>query len=96
MKKGDNIYKRKDGRWEGRYKDGFNNEGKRKYKSIYGKSYQEVKEKLNKIKVMEQKPVTGKRLVINEVYRFYIESIQFKVKQSTIANYHNICESRVK
>ena len=40
-RKGENIYKRKDGRWEGRYKVGTT-----KYRSIYGKTYQEVKEKL--------------------------------------------------
>lgn len=96
MKKGENIYKRSDGRWEGRYKDGFNDEGKRKYKSIYGKSYQEVKEKLNKIKAMERKPVTGKKLLMNEVYQYYMESIRFKVKQSTVSNYHNIYQNHIK
>lgn len=43
-KRGENIYKRKDGRWEGRYltyKDGT-----KKYISIYSKTYAGVKEKL--------------------------------------------------
>lgn len=42
-KRGENIYKRKDQRWEGRYFLEKNNNGKSKYKSVYGKSYQEVK-----------------------------------------------------
>lgn len=45
-KRGDNIHKRKDGRWEGRYKIGTYANGKTKYKSVYGKTYAQVKEKL--------------------------------------------------
>lgn len=41
-KKGRNIYKRKDGRWEGR----IYCYGNKKYKSVYGKSYAQVKEKI--------------------------------------------------
>ncbi len=48
-RRGDNIRKRADGRWEGRYRINTVN-GEKMYKSIYGKSYGEVKEKLaNKI-----------------------------------------------
>lgn len=50
-RKGENIYKRKDGRWEGRYKKGIIAGGKTVYGSCYGKSYHEVKEKLNKCKL---------------------------------------------
>ena len=41
-RKGENIYKRKDGRWEARYIHHYEN-GKAKYKSIYGASYTEVR-----------------------------------------------------
>lgn len=44
---GENIFKRKDGRWEGRYIFSYNENGKAKYKSVYGKSYSVVKQKLN-------------------------------------------------
>lgn len=37
-KRGDNIHKRKDGRWEGRYKIGTYENGKTKYRSVYGGS----------------------------------------------------------
>ena len=49
-KRGENIYKRKDGRWEGRHKCGFNPDGKARYRSVYAKTYQEVREKLQKLK----------------------------------------------
>lgn len=42
-KRGDNIHKRKDGRWEGRYKKGRKPNGTIQYGSVYGKSYREVK-----------------------------------------------------
>ncbi|MGY3705040.1 tyrosine-type recombinase/integrase [Vagococcus martis] len=45
-RKGENIYKRKDGRWEGRYKKGRKSNGQLKYGYVYGKSYKEVKSKL--------------------------------------------------
>lgn len=44
-KRGENIYKRKDGRWEGRIRRGDTMTG-RTYKSVYGKSYREVKDKM--------------------------------------------------
>ena len=57
-RKGENIYKRKDGRWEGRYKVGFNDFGTAKYRSVYGKTYQEVKLKLAKFKASPPTPTT--------------------------------------
>lgn len=51
---GENIYKRKDGRWEGRYiKERVN--GKARYGAVYAKSYREVKEKLDVAKTKLQK-----------------------------------------
>ena len=47
-RKGENIRKRKDGRWEARYIKYRDQEGKIHYGSIYGKSYREVKDKRNK------------------------------------------------
>lgn len=51
-RKGENIYKRKDGRWEGRYKVGYNDLGIAKYRSIYGKSYQSVKRNFRLLKLL--------------------------------------------
>ncbi len=42
-RKGENIYKRKDGRWEGRYKKNDSGQGMAKYSYVYGKTYGEVK-----------------------------------------------------
>lgn len=48
-KRGENIHKRKDGRWEGRYIKDRDFAGRAIYKSVYGKSYAEVKYKLSEI-----------------------------------------------
>lgn len=49
-KKGENIYKRQDGRWEARYVKGYDETGRVRYGSCYGKSYKEVKERQIQIK----------------------------------------------
>ena len=41
-RKGENIYKRKDGRWEGRYLK-RTPEGKSRYGDVYAKTYLETK-----------------------------------------------------
>lgn len=46
-RKGENIRKRKDGRWEARYIKARDINGKIRYGYLYGKSYREVKEKKN-------------------------------------------------
>jgi len=43
---GENIYKRKDGRWEGRYIKKRFSMGERSYGYVYARTYREVKEKL--------------------------------------------------
>lgn len=48
---GENIRKRKDGRWEGRYKMFDENKGKNIYRSVYGCTYGVVKEKVSKAKL---------------------------------------------
>lgn len=45
-KRGENIYKRKDGRWEGRYKKGRTPNGNIIYGYVYGHKYNDVKKKM--------------------------------------------------
>ena len=61
MAKGENIFKRKDGRWEARYIKGYELSGKIKYGFCYGKTYRESKEKVTKCKaaLVSGKPVPG-------------------------------------
>lgn len=54
-RRGENIRKRCDGRWEGRYKSSADSLGKANYRSVYGKTYGEVKGKLEMYKKQEKK-----------------------------------------
>lgn len=58
-KKGENIYKRKDGRWEGRYIKARNEQGRIIYGYIYGKKYSIVKKRLAEFQVRYAKPQEG-------------------------------------
>ena len=48
-RKGENIFLRKDGRWEARYIKERKMDGKYQYGYVYGKNYLEVKNKRNEI-----------------------------------------------
>jgi len=86
-KKGINIYKRSDGRWEGRYKNGFRADGKPKYCSVYARTYGEVKEKLLKLKATEQKNNTPCSLTVEYLFNEWLNMKKSSVKESTTANY---------
>ena len=53
-RKGENIYRRKDNRWEGRYIVSYSTAGKAIYRSVYGKTYTEVKLKMKNRSGTEQ------------------------------------------
>lgn len=50
-RKGENIYKRKDNRWEARYIKGYDEKGRAKYGYLYAQSYREARERLERAKV---------------------------------------------
>lgn len=94
-RRGENIYKRKDGRWEGRYKNGFKSDGKTRYSSVYGKSYSEVRNILT-AKRAEQKPCCLKcDFAFKELSDLWLESIAHSVKESTYMNYSMKLEKHI-
>lgn len=86
-KRGLNIYHRKDGRYEGRYIDGYKENGKAKYHSIYGKTYNEVKDKLLQIKARVIVPVNESGLTVKELFNEWLSAKLIQTKASTHANY---------
>lgn len=86
-RRGENIYKRKDGRWEGRYKDGFKPDGKVKYSSVYGKSYTDVRTALVQKRLQQHTNAPICRLNFGEIIKLWLENIRNTVKASTYANY---------
>lgn len=96
-RKGENIYRRKDGRWEGRYIRTRSTEGKVKYGYVYGKTYGETRDKL----AAEKAILRGNISEIDEKTFDYfagswIESIVMQVKESTYAKYTNILNNHLK
>ncbi len=91
-KRGENIYKRKDGRWEGRYiKE--KNDKKIQYGYVYGKSYKETKEKLlltvNNFK--EEQNIKEKSQENFEVIaEEWLDVLKTRLKKSSIIKYSNI------
>ena len=83
---GDNIYRRKDKRWEGRFISGRRADGRAKYTYVYGKTRTETKEKLEKRKLMVAAQPTGScRMTVKELFSWYLARID--VKPSTRSRY---------
>ena len=85
-RRGENIYKRKDGRWEGRYKCGYSN-NKAKYRSVYAHTYQEVKEKLQKLRSTAVNYKSSGRRKIGDLCDEWLTAVKLKVKASTYSCY---------
>ena len=99
-RKGENIYKRKDGRWEGRYRTDNPADGRKKYCSVYGKTYKEVKEKLF-IRKREQMLDKGERgylpdgITMGEAVRMWLEERRHNWKESTLSTYRSVVEKHI-
>lgn len=94
-RRGENIYKRKDGRWEGRYKCGYDADGKTKYHSVYARTYNEVREKLSEIKIAPVSVTTAGKMTVKELFSEWLNVVQLRVKESTYANYRMKVEKHI-
>lgn len=91
-RKGSNIYKRKDGRWEGRYIKDRQPSGKAVFGYVYAYSYKEAKAKLN-LAISGQSCSSKCRTpgsTISELSALWLENQKVRVKESTYNKYRNI------
>lgn len=95
-KVGKNIYKRKDGRWEGRFVCERVN-GKAKYRSVYASSYKEVKDKLDEAKQYNSNMrFSSPKLVrINDLANCWIRDYSLNLKESSVIKYQNIISNYI-
>lgn len=102
-RKGENIRKRKDGRWEGRYQ--IFEDGTKKTKSVYAHSYKEVKQKLLEKKSNAQKHEfeitinyveTENRITLNDIATNWFENFPNENKHSTYVKYKDVYENHIK
>ena len=91
-RKGENNYKRKDGRWEDRYIHHYVN-GKAKYKSLYGNTYSEVKakrqEELSKPEFLRTSAVR-QLATLSEICALWLKDRKPDVKESTYQRLHQL------
>lgn len=99
-KKGENIYKRSDGRWEGRYIKMHMTNGKAKYGYVYAKTYRETKAKLieatakngsAQTEVFPAKSTDSFSGAASE----WLDHLRPKVKESTYNKYHNLLHAYI-
>lgn len=99
-RRGENIRKRKDGRWEGRYSTFEPQSQKNVVRSIYAKSYSEVKEKLSAAK-MNAQCITKEQKNAADV-QFYLvadewlATIESTRKHATFIKYRFIYQKHIK
>ncbi len=95
-RRGSNIYKRKDGRFEGRVPVGYQENGKIKYKSVYARTLSEVKEKMSDVySIRQNQPVSAIKLTVRDAAEQWLSSAKLRVKESSYANYVNIVNKHI-
>lgn len=99
-RRGENIYLRKDGRYEGRYIKGRREDGKAVFGSIYGKRYSEVKRKLARVKAQVYGPKGGleqyAKCTLSEWTEYYLQVlVRPRVKPGTYDNYRRCMEKHI-
>ena len=88
---GENIYKRKDGRWEGRYiRERIN--GKAKYGAVYARTYRDVKNKLEeaKRKLEENERAPSKSGLVADISSGWLSEASVTLKRSSVNQYEDI------
>lgn len=100
MAKGENIFKRKDGRWEARYIKGRDHTGKIKYGFCYGKTYTEAKAKVTeaKSKVLYGTDIISPRNTKKFSYYcdHWLDLRSTQLKTSSYVKYLNCIEKHIK
>lgn len=85
-RRGENIYHRKDGLWEARYLKEIDIYGKKKYGSVYARTYKEAKAKrqnaMHEI-YLYQKPKFDKNITVLELVEEWLYLNKNRLKSST-------------
>jgi integrase len=94
---GENISKRKDGRWEARYIREYDGDGKARYHSLYAKTYAEARQKL-RLAVSGQltaKAGQSGTALFSEWTEGWLQNTRLRVKASTYARYRELTEKHI-
>lgn len=91
-RKGENIFKRKDGRWEARYIHHHDQNGRAVYGYAYGKTYSDAKKKRAEM-VARRDPLAllpQRVTTLEELCAHWLADVKISVKESTFAQYHRL------
>ena len=95
-RRGENIRKRKDGRWEGRFIKGYAPDGKAKYGYVYAPTYAQAREAKREAQMRFEKggipAKTEKSRTLREVFFLWLQDIRPSIKPSTYAQYISLWE----
>ena len=94
-RKGENIRKRKDGRWEGRYLCGERADGSKRYASVYAHTYTEVRGKLAQAKVQGKSERAPTAPHFEAVLKLWLQSNRVRLKGATQKRYQNLIDSHI-
>lgn len=94
-KRGENIYKRKDGRWEGRIRKNVCLQGERKYKSVYGKTYHEVRRKMDTVRMEMAASGNICTISMEEAANIWLKDKGCGWKETTYAAYWQIVKKYI-
>lgn len=99
-KKGENIRKRRDGRWEARYEKTRTAEGHIRYGYLYGKTYQEVRQKKltilqNRILSESTRKIQENNISVTALCEKWQASTRHTIKESSFACYNTLLETHV-
>ena len=89
-RRGENIYKRKDGRYEGRYVIGKTPTGRTRFGYVYGRQYAQVRRELllRKSKQLSQRPTVGSAMLLADwLQQWMEEELLGRVKESSYQTY---------
>lgn len=96
-KRGENIYKRKDGRWEGRYIKERSADGKARYAYVYGKSYADAKQKLLDRRIAQAQNIdcSPSHTKYGDILRNWIAMSRVHIKESTYSRYVHLANVHI-
>ena len=94
-RRGENIRRRKDGLWEGRYPSGVTGNGRTKYASVYARSYAEVKEKLLAARAKSEEREIYTTRSYGDVLLEWLDIQSLMVKASTFVKFRNLINGHI-
>lgn len=93
-RRGESIFRRKDGRWEARYSLGKDAAtGRTKYRSVYGNTYSEAKEK--RLQVMQTTYTPKKDCGFISVVKAWLEEKELDIKEQTYRRYRQCLDAHI-